>query len=264
MRSKRRVLEGEVLLDERRERRLERFRWGRLLFAVAVVSVIAGMIGLYFSPLLRVQNIEVTGTTVVSAEEVLNLVSLDHDSMLRVDTNDIAQRVDSLPMVLKTSVERDWPQTIHIDVTERSPWGYWMSGDNLYVIDSEGYVLTGVQADDEAITIHATDAALPLVPGDRVDGDAVFLAQVLVQRVPKAVSTTVTAIEFSAELGLAVETTAGYEVVIGDSQNFDHKLAVWEALEGQVGAEGMSGHVLDLRFGDRPSLQPLETGGDET
>lgn len=264
MRSKRRVLEGEVLLDDRREQRLKRFRWGRLLFAVAVVSVIAGMIGLYFSPLLRVQNVKVGGTSVVSVAAVLDLVSLDHDSMLRVDTNDIAQRVDSLPMVLKTSVERDWPQTIRIVITERSPWGYWRSGDDLYVIDGEGYVLRGVLPDEGAITIHATDAALPLAPGDRVDGDAVFLTQVLVQRVPEAVSVNVTAIEFSAELGLTIETTAGYDVVIGDSQNFDHKLAVWEALEGQLGPEGMSGHLLDLRFGDRPSLQPLETGGDET
>ena len=264
MRSKRRVLEGEMLVDDRYERRRGGFRWGRLLFVVATMSVIAGMIGLYFSPLLRVQNIEVTGTNVVSTEEVLDLISLDGDSMLRVDTNEIVTRVNGLPMVLKTSVERDWPQSIRIEVTERSPWGYWVSGDHMYVIDSEGYVLTGVTPKEGALTIHATDAALTLIPGDRVDSDAVFLAQVLVQRIPKAVSVTVTAIEFSAELGLTVETTAGYEVVIGDSQNFNHKLAVWKALEDQLGSEGMSGQVLDLRFGDRPSLQPLDTGGDET
>ena len=157
MQSKRRALEGEVLLDDRQERRLRRFRWERLLFAVAAVSVVAGMIGLYFSPLLRVQNIEVTGASVVSAEEVLDLLSLEDGSMLWLDTDDIAQRVSSLPMVLKTSVERDWPQTIRIDITERYPWGYWRSGDDLYVIDSEGDPADHNEADAIAILLWSED-----------------------------------------------------------------------------------------------------------
>ena len=87
MRSKRPVLEGEVLLDDRSERRLERFRWGRLLFVVALVSVVAGMIGLYFSPFLRVQTVEVTGTSVVSIEEVLGLATGAFDQNLQSFTD---------------------------------------------------------------------------------------------------------------------------------------------------------------------------------
>lgn len=264
MRSKKRTLKGEVLLNDRQEQRLRRFRWGRLLFAVAVVSLVSGSIGLYFSPLLRVQDVDVTGANVVPVQEVLDLVDLESDSMLRVDTAEIAASVNALPMVLRASVERDWPQTIRIDITERSPWGFWKSGDNLYVIDGEGFVLTGVLPGEGALTIEAVDDATELSPGDRVDGDAVFLTQALLQEVPNTVSASVTAIEFSAELGLSIETNAGYHVIIGDSQNFDYKLAVWKALEGQLGPDGMSGQVLDLRFGDKPSLQPLATGGDET
>ncbi|MCH8814869.1 MAG: FtsQ-type POTRA domain-containing protein [Chloroflexi bacterium] len=264
MRSKKRTLQGEVLLNDQQEQRLRRFRWGRLLFAVAVVSLFAGSIGLYFSPLLRVQNVEVTGANVISVQDVLDLVDLESDSMLRVDTGEIVESVSALPMVLRVSVERDWPQTIRILITERSPWGFWKSGDNLHVIDSKGFVLSGVLPGEGALTIEAVDAVSQLSPGDRVDGDAVFLTQVLLQEVPKTVSADVTAIEFSAELGLSIDTDAGYRVVIGDSQNFNYKLAVWKALEGQLGPEGMAGQVLDLRFGDRPSLQPLATGGDET
>jgi hypothetical protein len=44
-------------------------------------------------------------------------------------------------------------------------------------------------------------------------------------------------------------------VVIGDSQNMDYKLAVWQQIEKELGRETMGGHVLDLRFGDRPSFQ---------
>jgi hypothetical protein len=54
---------------------------------------------------------------------------------------------------------------------------------------------------------------------------------------------------------LALTTDAGYRVVVGDSQNFDYKLAVWQAIEERLGRAAMVGHVLDLRFGDRPSFQ---------
>lgn len=264
MPSKKRTLQGEVLLNDRQEKRLRRFRWGRLLFAVVVVSLVSGSMGLYFSPLLRVQEVEVTGANVVSVQEVIDLVDLESDSMLRVDTADIVASVSALPMVLRASVEREWPQKIRIDITERSPWGFWKSGDNLYVIDSEGFVLTGVLPGEGALTIEAVDDATQLSPGDRVDGDAVFLTRVLLEDVPRTIGADVTATEFSAELGISIETDAGYRVVIGDSQNFNYKLAVWKALEGQLGPEAMSGQVLDLRFGDKPSLQPLATGGDET
>ena len=33
------------------------------------------------------------------------------------------------------------------------------------------------------------------------------------------------------------------------------KLAVWREIEASLGRANMTGHVLDLRFGDRPSFQ---------
>ncbi len=65
----------------------------------------------------------------------------------------------------------------------------------------------------------------------------------------------VAALEYSPQQGLALTTDAGYRVVVGDSQNMDYKLAVWQEIEGRLGRETMAGHVLDLRFGDRPSFQ---------
>lgn len=265
MKSRRRTIQGEVLLDgeraERRDRRERRIRWRRIGSGFAAIALIAGLIGLYFSPLLRVDEVQVSGTTVVNQEDVLDLIDLEGDSMLQVDTAAIERSVLSLPMVYKASVERKWPGTVTIEITERSAWGYWQTAGNVYPIDIEGFVLSGVTPPDGATVIEDTVSTTPLSPGDEVDADAVFLAQVLVDRLPETVSPTVGAIQYSPELGLSVETSAGYRVVIGDSQNFDYKLSVWQALEAELGPQGMAGHVLDLRFGDRPSLT---RGGDES
>lgn len=266
MKSRRRhVLHGEMLLDAeqtaKRDRRERRIRWWRIGVAFGFAGLVAGMIGLYLSPVLRVDQVEVSGNSVVSAEEVLEMLDLEGDSMLQVDTAAIERQVSALPMVYRVSADRQFPGTVKIEITERSPWGYWKAAGGVYPIDVEGVVLSGVTPPEGATTIEDTAATEPLSAGDEVDADAVFLAQVLLDRLPETVSPTVGAIEYSSEVGLSVQTSAGYRVVIGDSQNFDYKLAVWKALEEQLGPEGMAGHVLDLRFGDRPALM---RGGDES
>ena len=94
-----------------------------------------------------------------------------------------------------------------------------------------------------------------LVAGDHVDADAVSLAQKLLQQVPQSVAQNIAGFEYSLDKGLTVLTEAGYRVVMGDSQNMAYKLAVWKGVEGKLGQETMSGHVLDVRFEQRPSYQ---------
>jgi cell division protein FtsQ len=262
---RRHVLRGEMLMDARQEQRHEtrrrRIRWWRIGITLVTITTLAGLIALYLSPALRVQNVEVSGTEVVSEQDVLDLLDLEGDSLLHVDTGEIAERIRTLSMVSDVSVEKAWPQTVRIQISERSAWGYWKSGENIYPIDSDGTVLAGVTPEEGAPVIENTGPKTEISPGDRVDPDAVFLAQTLLGRLPDTVSPTVGAIEYSSETGLSVQTRAGYRVVIGDSQNFDYKLSVWKALEAQLGAEGLKGHVLDLRFGDRPALM---NGGDDS
>ena len=88
-----------------------------------------------------------------------------------------------------------------------------------------------------------------------MDVDAVALAQAILQQVPPALALGIAAFDYTPQAGLALTTDISYRVVLGDSQNFEYKLAVWRAVEQEIGREAMTGHVLDLRFEDRPSLQ---------
>jgi hypothetical protein len=112
-----------------------------------------------------------------------------------------------------------------------------------------------VQPPEGATVIDDRGGPVKLLPGDRVDVDAVALAQVLLQRVPEVLGLNVAALEYTPQAGLSLVTDGGYRVVVGDSQNVDFKLAVWRTVEADLGREAMAGHVLDLRFEDRPSFQ---------
>lgn len=254
-----RPVKGHILLDEKAERRLRRIRWRRIGVALGLMFGIAGMVGLYFSPLLRVQSVEVVGATTVNPDFVAQIADLEGESMLRVSPAQIESEIERLPMVLNATVKRKWPNSVRIEISERQPWGLWQSGGEQYVIDAEGFVLSGVAAPEGAPLIVDAGPPRNLVAGDRIDSDAVLFTHTLYRRVPEQLSLTISALQYSQETGLTLFTDAGYSVVLGDSQNSEYKLAVWKAIEDKIGREAMSGHVLDLRFGDRPALRPEVT-----
>jgi cell division protein FtsQ len=191
----------------------------------------------------------------VDPQQVRDLAGFDGDSMFRLDFQSAQDRIEYLPMVQSVHIDRSWPETVVIEVTERAPFAAWQVGATNYVIDNEGVVMANAQPPAGAPAIKDLGNPVRLVPGDHVDYDAVKLTQELLQRVPGQLALNIAALEYSPATGLALTTDAGYRVVIGDSQNMDYKLAVWQQIEKELGRETMGGHVLDLRFGDRPSFQ---------
>ena len=253
--SRQRAIRGHMVVDDATAQRLRRLRLRRLGIVLGAACVIGLAVGLYFSPLLRVQHIDVVGAKQVDSSQVEQLASLGGHSMLRLDTASAQERIRFLPMVRSVQIERHWPQTVRVIVTERLPWGYWQVGDARYVVDNEGVVLAPAALPDGSPVIKDLSNPVRLVPGDHVDLDAVTLTQSLVTQVPGTLAENIAGVEYSNEKGLSLLTNAGYRVVFGDSQNVDYKLAVWKGIEGQLGRDHMSGHVLDLRFEERPSFQ---------
>ena len=249
-----RPLRGEVLMDEETRRRVRRRRLQRVSAICATVCVIGAMVGLYFSPVFRVNEVRVSGATTLDANVIREAAGLEDESMLTVDFADAERKIEAMPLVASVTFERHYPNAVEIKVTERSPWGVWTVKDMQYLIDAEGVVLVGTPGPGLP-TILAASSVDPLTPGQRVDRDAVILSQTLLGAVPAQLAQHISAIEWSNANGLTVTTDAGYRVVIGDSENVEYKLAVWGQIEAELGREAMGGHVLDLRFGDRPSLQ---------
>jgi cell division protein FtsQ len=249
------ALKGEVLMDDETRRRLRRAHARKLVSMFFGAMTIAALIGLYFSPFFRVQNIEVTGASDAYRQQIADLVHSKGSSMLTVRFGGAEDRIAEMPQIKSVQIDRSWPDTVRVTVVERLPWGTWIAGSSAYVIDDEGVVLpAGYAAPEGSLVIHAL-ASPPLSAGDRVDRDAVALTKAVVEQAPGRLALTITEVDWSEAEGLTVVTDAGYTVVIGDSENMDFKFAVWQQIESELGRDSMSGHVLDLRFGERPSFQ---------
>jgi cell division protein FtsQ len=249
-----RPLRGHVLLAEDEDAGGSGL-WRLLLLVLFLAGAIGGALVLYLTPVARVQTVEVTGTRTLDAYTLAEIADLKGSSMFTVPLEEASDRLEALPMVKSARAERRWPHTIRLLIEERQPWAYWHSADTDYVVDADGVVLEGAMPEPDAPVIYYEGSSPQFQPGDILDADSVRLARNLLDSLPTTLNVGVVRLEFSDREGLSLLTDAGYRVVLGDSHSLDYKLAVWQALELKLGRDEIRGQVLDLRFGDRPSLR---------
>ncbi|MDX3237374.1 FtsQ-type POTRA domain-containing protein [Streptomyces sp. ME03-5709C] len=114
-----------------------------VLTALAAATVLGG--GgtwlLYGSAWLRATHVRVTGTEVLSPDEVREAAQAPlNGPLVSVDTDAVARRLRArLPRLSAVDVERSWPHTITLKVTERTPAAL-VKGDGFFVeVDRTGF-----------------------------------------------------------------------------------------------------------------------------
>lgn len=239
---------GSGAAVERTQRRL----W---LLLLAFAALLAAALSTYYSPAFRAQEVEVIGPQGLDAAALAALAGLRGQSLFTASLPAAEARLEALPWVKTAEAHRRWPQKVQVFVTPRTPWGYWQVGSAEYVVDGEGVVLSVGANLGAAPAIRQTDGRGGLNPGDRVDADSVVTARRLLEALPQRLHTSVVEFEYSRAEGLSLLTDAGYRVVVGDGHGLDYKLAVWQEVAAKLGPRSLEGQVLDLRFGDRPSLR---------
>jgi cell division protein FtsQ len=134
------------------ERARER-RWqaARPWLVGGVALALAGAAGwlVYGTPLLGVRNVAVEGATLLTADEVRAAAGIpDGTPLASLDLGAVRRRVAALPPVRAATVERDWPSSVLIVVTERTPVGQLGRADGRYdLVDGSGVVFHTVPAD---------------------------------------------------------------------------------------------------------------------
>lgn len=114
---------GDVRQKERAKRlRASSRRYFVRIFVVIgiVVALIAGWAALYNSSLFSIENVTVNGVEHLTSDEMTQLANVPADTtLLRVDTDAIAERVRLNSWVQDVQINRVFPGTIEINVTER-------------------------------------------------------------------------------------------------------------------------------------------------
>jgi cell division protein FtsQ len=195
-----------------------------LLIALGVVVTLGGLAWLfYFSSALAVERVEVRGTEVLTPAKVRQAARVPvGDPLARVDTDAISARVEDLAAVRDVEVSRCWPDTVCIDVTERT---------SLAVVDKEG-TLWGLDETGILFRQYAERPRdLPLVRMKATTStDALAEAAAVVGALPFDVAKRVEYLDVQTVDEISLQLRSGAVVFWGSADDSVNKVRVLEPL----------------------------------
>jgi cell division protein FtsQ len=224
-------------------------RWRTAAWVIAILLVI-GALGaaawaVGWSSLLDVRNVEVRGTSRLSAEEVLEAAHVRHGiPLIHAETAEMAERVESLLLVADAEVTRRWPNTIRIVVTERSTAAVVADDAGTYaLLDASGVRFDTVAERPEGIPL--IDAQIE--DGAGADSDIVLAGLTVARALPPDLAARTQEIRASTPDSVTVLLDDGAIVEWGGPQESARKAAVLAVLMQQPA------RVYDVRTPEVPT-----------
>ena len=217
-----RPADASVRLAQRRRQALRK-RLRRAFVAALVLVVVAGGVWVVgFSAALAVTAVSVTGTSVLTAEQVTAAAQVPMGTpLVRLDVAAIEKRVALLKPVASVQVTRSLPNKITIAVTERRAVYAVSAGSGFDLVDATGVPYTSVM-DVPAGLLVAN------ITGDseRLRRDVATVATAL----PKVLRDRAVLVNAASPDSIVIELRGGAEVVWGSAENSEEKAGVIAAL----------------------------------
>lgn len=90
----------------------------------------------------RVQEVMVSGRQQTNRDVLIKALNVSRGApILAFDILDAKQRLEALPWVRASTIERMLPDTILVSIVEREPLALWQKDEKLHLIDAEGAVI---------------------------------------------------------------------------------------------------------------------------
>jgi cell division protein FtsQ len=212
---------------------------------LCVLTVVGGVYVLYFTSTLGVHTVDVVGAKNVTADQIRAVAGVPaQEPMLRVDTDQIRDRVAAMPGIATVDVSRSLPSTVQISVTERIAIAFFDSGpggDGYHLVDGGGVVFK---------TIKDKPSGLPelKLPKVSVDDPVTRAVTAVLGIVPPQLLKQVTTATAKTPGSVEFTLTNGKTVRWGNAEQTDRKAKVLAALLTQ------DGKVYDVSAPELPTI----------
>jgi cell division protein FtsQ len=208
----------------RRQRARRWLAWRRVAVAALAVAVVVGGAWLvFFSSVLAVNGVRVTGTESLDPRVVRRAAHVPLGGPLAtVDLDAVSRRVRAMPAVKSVDVSRSWPDRVRIDVVERQA---------VAVVQRNG-VLRGLDEDGVLFRRYPSrPGSLPLVhTGSRTRTDALAEAARVGASLPPSLAARVDYLEVQTVDEISLKLRNGKTVLWGSASDSADKADVLEAL----------------------------------
>ncbi|MEZ0053911.1 cell division protein FtsQ [Mycobacterium sp. MAA66] len=219
-------------------RGLKLLMWSAL---AAVLAVALGLV-LYFTPIMSVRHLVVTGLAAISQDEVEQAAAVkDGTPLLQVNTDAVAERIATIRRVASARVQREYPSTLRITVEERVPVAVKDFPDGPHLFDKNGVDFAAAPP-PQGLPYLDTDNPGPSDPPTEA------ALQVLLSLRPE-VASQVARIGAPSVASLTLTLLDGREVIWGTTDRTEEKALKLGALLTQPG------HTYDVSSPDLPTVK---------
>ncbi|MFE3444783.1 cell division protein FtsQ/DivIB [Nocardia sp. NPDC059180] len=208
---------GAELFGARRWRRIR--LWG----LPAVCLLVTLFVAAWFTPLLSVRTVEIDGLSAVPEDRVRELLEIpDGQSMLRIDTAAMAARVAGIPKVSSVRVQRSFPSTVRVTVTERTPVLFYTSERGAHLLDAESV----------EYAIEPPPIGVPELKAEHPGGadPSTQAAVAVMTALPPMLSSQVGEVAVRSISDISLRLRDGRTVLWGGADDADRKVAVVQPL----------------------------------
>jgi cell division septal protein FtsQ len=225
-----------------------RRRLKRVTAVLGVIAVLVAALVATQTELLDVDRVRIDGVGHTAAADVGQVAGIDPgDTMLGVDADRAAARIESLPWIAEATVARRWPGTIEIHVTEREPLAMVeVAEGRVALVDEAGRVLE---------VTRRPPAGLPKVTGVRgriAEGEELGSGARDALMVLRALGERLFGVVDSVSSDLDATLADGGEIRFGSTDDLDDKTVAVETVLADVDIACLE--LLDVRVPGSPAL----------
>lgn len=207
-------------------------RTALIALIVLTLLVAGGSWAVYGSSWFRATRVTVTGNAVLTPQQIEHAADVPlGGALISVDTGAVRKRLlAALPRIDHVDVERSWPHTISVKVTERTPSAVLKSGKKFIEVDPGGVRFATVDTAPRGVPL------VQLTPDQSASlrhfGTKSLLraAIAVAADLPDSLRGQATVIRVRSYDGITVELIRGRSVMWGSAEQGGRKAAVLTAL----------------------------------
>jgi cell division protein FtsQ len=245
----------------RRRKAIERSRKKRFLVGVSFVALaIAIAWATFWSPLLHVRRVQVSGSKHVTGADIERAAHIGSDTnLLLLSTSSVVNATEGLPWVRHARVERSLPGTVRVKIVERTPVLVLARGSTRWLLDRTGFIIAPAHGGYHRLPTLAGVHVPPLGAGVQLTAGTGAGAVKAWRSLPPNLIHRVVAIFAPTEDAITLSLKDGTTVRYGPPVQMKNKNHVLLALLHKIAVDGTGASYIDVRVPTSPAVGPSAT-----
>lgn len=225
--------------------------------AILIILLAAGITLFLRSSYFAIQNVKIEGLQQIPQTEIERLTSnAKGQNLFLVDQESLRKKVTLHPLVKSVQFKRQFPATLVVQITERTPVALVVVPNGVIKVDEKGVFLQRSEGWPEKSYPVVNGVNIPDTagPGQELKLPNLDTALLLVREAPSELLPVIGEIYVNPIQQITIYLTSGVEVRLGQAQDWKDKL---EVLNQLLKDDGYKSFEKGVRYIDLTAAKPV-------